>query len=218
MKVTLRVPQELLTSKRRDLVMLLRIGAGVNAMEATNRMLAWVPKGDSSAIQLGRVHLFLAAVAYLREIVKTIENERYDERLFELVEKGAPWAPLPVSIADVRPLLSSKHPEIGGNVLLKIRDRVAFHWDSGPFASWLDIEGPLDLWTVDGELPDRVFAASAQALGQFVSGVPVTGTTVVDLIDRLYEASLQVGSALESAFVGLVSEVAADPRRYLVRD
>jgi hypothetical protein len=56
MKLTLRVPKDLLKPHRNDLVMLLRLGAGVNAFETTVRLLVQVGGGGSGTAQLSRVH------------------------------------------------------------------------------------------------------------------------------------------------------------------
>lgn len=214
-RLTLRIPRDLLTSKRNDLVVLLRIGAGVNALEATARLLRDAGHDQSSATQLNRLHLFLSALAYLREIVNTISKTGYEDRLFELVEKGTPFAPVKVATSDVRPLLSTSHPEIGGNVLLKIRDKVAFHWDAEPFKAFLDSPDRLsfDIFTVDGEPLDRVFTSSAHAHAQFAFEVPFSGTTPEDWMERLIEAVALVGHALESAFLGLIAEVDSPPTK-----
>ena len=179
-------------------------------MEATVRLLLQVGKDSSPTTQLSGVHLFCAALAYFREIVKTIEREKYEDRLFELVEKGLEFSPMKdLSLTEVRPLLSPTHPEIGGNVLLKIRNQIAFHWDPGPFKSLLDHpeNEVVDLWTVGGERTlDRIFAASAHAMVQFVYEVPHDGTTVEDLSEALVNAVALIGHALESAFLGVARQ------------
>jgi hypothetical protein len=220
-KMTLRVPKALLASQRKDVVVLLRLGAGVNAMEAMVRLMLRVGSEEQSAIDaVSRVQSFTAALAYLREIVKTIEGARYVDRFFELVQKGLPFSPatdLPLS--EVRPLLSSTHPDIGGNVLLKIRDKIAFHWDPGPFEALLDEPGSIDFFIIDGAPNlDRIFAASAYAVAGFALRVPLDGKSVADFSVALNRAVELVGHALEAACLGLIVETDASvpPTNYLV--
>lgn len=80
------IPIALIRERRKDAVMLLRIGAGVNAMEATLRLLLLIDNSDDRpATKLSRLQAPVAAVGYLREIVKMIEAENYEARFWELV-------------------------------------------------------------------------------------------------------------------------------------
>lgn len=222
MKLILRVPIELLKTQQKDLVTLLRLGAGVNAMETIIRLLLRVERNESSATaRLARQHCIFSALAHLREIVKTVEAEGFVDRFLELVEKGIEFSAVrALALNEVRALLSPTPPD-SGNPLLKIRDKVAFHWDPGPFRSLLATDDiVIDLLTVDGDQkPDRIFAASAYAIAQFaLEEVPADSRTPEDLSSALTSAVALLGHALEAAFLGLIVDAGGiPPTKYLVR-
>jgi hypothetical protein len=168
------------------------------------------------------VHLLTAGVAYLRELVKMVEYERYVDRFIELVAKGSTFGVVQPNIDQVRAMLSSSHPATGGNPLLRIRDKVAFHWDAAPFQALIDdarnIE--IELFTVDGDVElDRIFSASAHASAQLVYESSVERSTLEDLVGALVEAVAFLGHALECAFFGLIAEVGEEnPRKYLLAE
>lgn len=217
------LPRDFFDAHRNDVVMLLRLGAGANAMEATLRlMLSLDESDDSPRTKLARVHSALAAIAYLREIVKTIEAEKYEDRLWTLVhaavdngfELGSP-------VADARVLLSPIHPDIGGNILLKIRDKVGFHWDPQPFKAFLDDPEVTEanVWEADGEkILNRIFRASADAISRFFGKLPGPDKTLEDLLGPILEAHGVVGKVVEAAFIGLIVESGEQPEKYWVQE
>jgi hypothetical protein len=201
--------------------MLLRLGAGVNALETMLQLMIRISPGNSLPSQMWRLHAFITAVAYFREIVTTIEKEGYENRLFELADKGAPFAkPFKLTVSELRPFLSPTHPRLGGNALLRIRDKVAFHWDREPFRLFVERSkaATLDLFEVSVEDDNfaRIFSASAHALSAFYLQAPTAHETRDQLAD-LEQVGLGVGHLLECAFLGLIVECGEPrPTKYLI--
>ena len=221
MKLTLRVPVSLLKGQQRDLEMLLRLGAGVNAIESSSRLLVKVGPAASEVDRLSRMHCACTGLAYFGELVLTIKNGGYLDRLVELAAKGLEFSPIPVSLDEGRALLSPDRPGVGGNVLRKVRDRVTFHWDPGAFRDLLNqSQGQaIDLWTVSGDPPDRLFTASAYAVAQFTLDVPTDGQTADDVMRVFLSAVTVVGHVIEAAFIGLLVEAGeTQPTKYFVKE
>lgn len=222
MRVTLRAPLNLLLQGHQsDLVLLLRLGGGSNAIEASARLLLKVGPGTSEVDKLSRMLCVLNGLASFRELVTTIHKANYLDRLMDLAAKGLPFSPIQVSLEKGRELLSPDHPDVGGNALLRIRDKVTFHWDPHPFRDFLaaaEAEGrPIDLWTVSGETPERIFAASAYAIAQETLGT--TDLTAEKFMELFFDAVTVIGHVLESAFIGLLIEAGeTDPRKYFVKE
>ena len=134
MRMALRVPKGLLTSHRKDVLMLLRIGAGVNSMEAEARALMRVPRDGASVSWVDGQILLLEGIAHFGEIVKRVKKAEYLDRFCELSGKGLPFHPaaqeMGVTLNEVRVLLSPlEQPATRDRALLRVRDRVSFHWD-----------------------------------------------------------------------------------------
>jgi hypothetical protein len=217
------LPRTFLQAHRVDAVMLLRLGAGANAMEATLRLLLSVPEDDDTPqAKLARVHSVLAAVAYLREIVKTIEKAEYQDRLWALVQIAVDEGfELASPIADARLLLSANHPDIGGNALLKLRDKVGFHWDPQPFQAFLDDPELTEAHILEAggkKVIERIFGASAEATARFFGTLSGTDGSFTDLLELTLKAQFLVGEVVEAAFIGLIVEAGEDPQKYLIEE
>lgn len=214
MTVTFRVPKAALRSHRDDVILLLRLGAGINAMDALARALVRAGTARTLAASVDRQQLFIAALAYLGEFVKRISESNYLDRFCALVQAGVAFTAVPVGIDDVRLLLSPAANGAGEyEGLLKVRDKVAFHWNRRPFADTFDDprSDVVDFWTIDGTPPERTFASSAYAIAELVMGVPIE-----DLVTRLENAIGILGHAVEAACSGLAAEAGEDPRRCFV--
>src|SRR5207249_2047673 len=130
------------------------------------------------------------------ELVRTIELEHYLDRLLELAAKGMAFSPIRVELDQARILLSPGHPELP---LSRVRNKVTFHWDPVPFRNSVQAaRGDFDLWAVSGEPMERMFAASAYAIAEFVLDVPV-GTTADGFMKTFLDAATTVGHVLEAA-------------------
>ena len=83
-----------------------------------------------------------------------------------------------------------------------------FHWDPEAFRRLIEASQSqvVDLWTVSGESPDRIFAASAYAIAPFTLEVPSEGKSAEAFMNVLVQAVAVIGHVLESAFIGLVVE------------
>lgn len=218
------LPSHIVNEHRSDAVMLLRIAAGVNAMEASLRlMLSLVEDDDSPAAKLGRAHSVFAAVGYLREIVKMIEREGWDARLWQMVDAGVSNGfVMSTSVTEARALLSPTHPDIGGNVLLKVRNKIGFHWDPQPFEAFLDDPDVTEAVFVEfgsEKKLDRIFRAAADAMSRwFLTLSPDRDTAVpmTDLIPAILAAHGVVGDVVEAAIAGMLAETGDDPADYLI--
>lgn len=83
------VPAAIVAQHRPDVVMLLRLGAGVNAMEASYRLMLRIGRTDNRQVTtLARSHCAFASIGYWRELVKMIQKEHYENRLWALVHRG----------------------------------------------------------------------------------------------------------------------------------
>jgi len=198
--------------------MLLRIGAGVNAMEVSQRLMLQVGRADNRPVtMLAQVHCALAGIAYWREIVKMIEKE-YKGRLWELVQIGVGCGPQPsLSVPEAMALLSTAHPELGGEPLKKIRDKIGFHWDLKPFQAYLDDPDTRDVVFLEsdgGHNAERIFRASSDATAHFFSAIPGSGGSWTDLLPLLAKAQGLGGQVVEAALFGLIIEAGEDPRTY----
>jgi hypothetical protein len=219
MKLTLRAPSDLLKNQESDLVKLLRLGAGVNALESSSRLLVKVGPGPSEIDKLSRMHTVCTGLACLGELVRLLKDEKFLDRLIDLAAAGMPFTPIQVSVDEGRALLSPNHPD-GGNALMKVRDKIAFHWDPHAFRELLKANagGVLDLWAVSGDPLDRMFTASAHAIAQFTLAVP-DDRSAEDFIGVFLHAVTVIGHVLEAAFLGLLVEAGAiNPARYLVKE
>ena len=201
-----------------DAVMLLRIGAGVNVMEASQRLMLQIDDNDRPAAMLCRVHSALAAIAYWREIVKMIERERFDERLWALVQRAIQQGfDLGLPLSEARSLLSPSHPDIGGPALLKVRDKISFHWDPQPFQSFIDDAQTTEVivWESDGDRnTDRIFRASSDALARFLVEIAGSENALKGLLPLVAKAQGLAGKVVEAGFVGLLIEGGEDPHTY----
>jgi hypothetical protein len=217
--LTLRAPHSLFKEHEHDLVTLLRLGAGVNALESNSRLLLKVGTGASEVDQLARMHTVCTGLGCLGELVKMVLNEKFIDRLFDLAAKGLPFSPVKVDLDEGRRLLSPDHAD-GGNVLLRVRDKIAFHWDPHAFRELFKTsEGEvIDLWTVSGDPPDRMFTSSAYAIAKFTLEVP-DDRTAEDFVAMFARAVATIGHVLEAAFLGLLVDAGeADPRVYLLKE
>lgn len=196
----------------------------MNAMEASLRLMLKLEEDDDSpAAKLGRAHSVFAAIGYLREIVKMIDREGWDAKFWQLVDVGVSNGfDLSTSIAEARALLSPEHVDIGGNVLLKIRDKIAFHWDPQPFEAFLDDSETTDVVFVEfgsDKKLDRIFRAAADATSSWFltlspdrdAAIPMT-----DLIPAILAAHGAVGDVTEAALAGMLVEAGEDPLKYLI--
>jgi hypothetical protein len=216
------VPSEVLNSNADDAAMLLRIGAGVNAMEASLRhILSLGDTDEAPATQLARVHCVVAAVGYLREIVKTIERERFASRLWGLVDTGITGGVMmSVPREEAESLLSPENEQIGGLVLLKVRDKVGFHWDPQPFAAFVAGQAAEDTTLIEfggGRKIDRIFRASADAVSRWFLGLAADGDeslTMEQLLPAVVRAQLTLGDVLEAAWTGFVIQAGRDPSEF----
>ena len=120
---------------------------------------------------------------------------------------------------DARLLLSPPHPEIGGPVLLKVRDKIGFHWDPQPFVAFLDNPdvSEVTVYETDGRKHiDRIFRASADAMAGYFLSIGGEGVQPRDVFRPLVEAHGTVGKVLEAAWLGLIIDAGNDPRDYWV--
>ena len=219
MRLTLRVPLRLLKGQQDDLVTLLRLGAGVNAVESSSRLILKLGPAPSEVDQLSRMLCVCNGLASFRELVTTIQKANYLDRLLELAAKGLAFSPVHVSLDKGRELLSPEHPDAGGNSLSRLRNKVTFHWDPEPFRALLtDSDGRvIDVWTISGEPPDRMFTASAYAIAQHT--LETSSQTAEGFMELFLDAVTVVGHVLESAFIGLLIEAGeTDPRKYFVKE
>lgn len=116
--------------------------------------------------------------------------------------------------------MGAGHPEIGGNVLLKIRDKVGFHWDPQPFQSFVDDPETSDvvIWETDGTRNlDRIFRGSADAMSRFFFGLPGEEKPIQELFPLIIQAHGLVGKVIEAAVIGLILESGEDPKKYWVQ-
>src|SRR5262249_40299888 len=130
-----------------------------------------------------------------------------------------PFAPVQVSVEQGRVLLSPGHPDVGGDALLKVRDKISFHWDPHAFRELVAASqsGVLDLWTVSGEPLGRVFTSAAHAIAQFTLNVASDGDAE-KFVGGLLSAVTTIGHVVEAACLGLILETGeADPRKYILR-
>lgn len=208
------LPDSVRKTRRKDVVVLLRLAAGVNAMESTLRLL--IRHGDDDgtpAAELARVHSVFAAISYLREIVKTVEKEKFEGRLWALVDVAVQnGADIGMDMGEARLLLSPAHPQIGGDVLLKVRDKVGFHWDPQPFEAFLDDPETATVTIFEGEghlILDRVFKSSADAMARWLG--EIGGDNLNALLERCVVAHGAAGRVVEAAFIGLIMESGEDP-------
>ena len=79
----------------------------------------------------------------LSDTFRNRENDRKEgceARLWELVRGGveSQRVEFGADLDEAQALLSPGHPDIGGHVLLKVRDKIGFHWDPQPFSQFLD--------------------------------------------------------------------------------
>jgi hypothetical protein len=160
-------------------------------------------------------------LSFFRELVTTIDKKKYLDRLLQLAGRGLEFSPIKVSLDEGHELLSPEHPDVGGNPLLKVRDKIAFHWDPEAFRRLIEASRgqAIDLWTVSGEPLDRIFTASAYAIAQFTLEVPSEGKSAQDFMNVFVHAVAVIGHVLESAFIGLLIEAGENaPAKYFVKE
>jgi hypothetical protein len=217
------LPIEFIRAKRTDAIPLMRMMAGINAMESTLRLMLRLGDEESSQSNLARLHCVTAAIGYFREIVKTLEKAKYDNRLWELVDRGlATGYALGLELSEAKKLLSHENPDIGGNVLLKLRDKVGFHWDSTPFDLYVDDSDVKEfvIWESDGPRKmDRVFQGAADAVANWFFSLSSDGENKIpmgELIPKILSAQEIVSDVVEIAVAGLFDEAGQDLTQYFV--
>jgi hypothetical protein len=146
---TWSVPIELLRKRNDDTVMLLRLNAGLNAMDLSIRLLFIVDQQSKQSQSTEMIdlptrrlfaHTLLASVAYHGEIVKMLDKEKYLDRLCALAQTAIDHGfDLGRKLDEVKPLLTaSDKASQAEDVLLRVRNKVTFHWDPEPFQAYID--------------------------------------------------------------------------------
>jgi len=214
------LPVEFLRERRQDALALARIGAGINSLDSALRLMLMTGEADTPSVMLARVHSLVAAIAYLREIGRTVERARYWDRLWELVEIGTRHGfSIGMPIEEVKALLSANNPDLEGTTLGRVRNKIGFHWDEQPFATFLDDEDVKEHVVLQFGGPkkyDRIFRSSADAVSNWLSLLATGGKPVslTELSDPLLQAWDTFGDVLEAAYAGLLVEAAKDPADY----
>ncbi len=202
--------------------MLLRVGAGVNAMDASIRLMLMSAAGpQDAASRFSRTHGLLASIGYLGEVVRMLNPWKQPSlvpRFMTLLQHGvAGGHPIPCSLSEAQNLLSMEAASLAQNVLLKVRDKVGFHWDEEAFAAVVDDPDAVShtLVQVDGDLMyHRIFYESAEAFSRYVK--EIAGGDYDALFIKTSEAQAAISDMVVAAWLGLLREAGEDPNGFAV--
>jgi len=143
--------------------LMLRLGAAVNAIRATQRWSLACKEASGVAGQQDLIWSFLAAAAYLKESIDSLLRPHYQEIVRLAREDGTPED----AIKSLGDLMSKKRQDLYTRVLVNARNRLVFHWEDKTFRHWAEHHNnPIVVWAQgagekDGEI---VFVAAGRAL------------------------------------------------------
>jgi len=183
--------------------LILRLGAAVNAIRASQRWTILCVKRRGVAARRDRMWSFLIATAYLKEVIDGLLKPHY-EKITQLARQdGTPEK----AIKDLGQLMSTKPYALYPRMLLRARNNLVFHWDEEPFRNWAAHYGKKTvIWaegvgTKDGEV---VFSASLDALLDSV----IPGATEVEVregVGEVAEASGLIVGVFQRAIHAYIS-------------
>jgi hypothetical protein len=112
--------------------LMLRLGAAVNAIRASQRLALAARATPGLAGIRDITWTFLLAVAQLKEAIDGLLRPNY-KLIIELAERGGADAEM---IKRLGELQSKKPQSLYTRVLMDTRNHLAFHWESEPFELW----------------------------------------------------------------------------------
>jgi len=143
--------------------LMLRLGAAVNAIRASQRLALAAREFPGLAGIRDLTWAFLLATAQLKEAVDGLLNPNF-KLIIALAEKGGASRESILALGDLQ---STKPQSLYSRVLKDTRNLLAFHWEAAPFQEWAlrATEDPV-FWTtgIDDTEGNVVHHASARAI------------------------------------------------------
>jgi hypothetical protein len=167
---SLTAAQDSLTKDPGRAALVLRLGAAVNAIRATQRWTLACKDLPGPAGQRDMICSFLVATAYLKEAIDSLLRPHYREIARLAREDGAPED----VIMSVGQLMSTKPQSLYARLLVNARNRLVFHWSEDTFRHWAEqYVNPTVLWAEgtgnkDGEV--AFMASQTAALDSLIPG------------------------------------------------
>lgn len=192
-----------LTEDKCRCVLILRMGAALNAVNAAQRWFHAVKDAPGEAGILDRMQAFFAAIANLGELLQLLWENR--PCIEGLAGKGGASAALIKEVTE----LSDPNGEFRKSIAKRTRDKIVFHWDPEPFRDWmaqrLKQQGEL-VWLegsgpTDGEL---VWSASLEAMGWFFA--PDGKEQLESLITKVTDSTKRAKELLWAAIHAFLNE------------
>jgi len=142
---------------------MLRLGAAVNAIWATQRWSLACKNASGATGQRDQVWSFLVGVAYLKEAIDSLLGPYYQEIARLAREDGTPED----AIKSLGKLMSKKRQNLYARLLANARNRLIFHWEEEPCRHWAKhYSNSTVVWAQGAGEEDSevVFVASSHAL------------------------------------------------------
>lgn len=212
-------PQWTLTARKESLpkepalaVLMLRLGASINALRAAQRMTLLARRTPGLVGLHDLCWTFLMAAAQLKEAIDTLLRENLTVIKETASKGGAPHAQMEQvdAVIDVGP------DSVYSRVLKATRDQITYHWDKKPFENWRRSQGgSAVVWVLgEGEREgDVVHLAAVTALTEAILPNPA----YEELSKRIVEVSQACGVVVrifQYAIAGYLESYGAEDSPY----
>ena len=144
---TLTAGKESLTKEPRLAVLMLRLGASINALKAARRMTLLARRTPGLVGLRDLCWTFLMAAAQLKEAIGTLLRENLSA-IKETAKKGGAT---PAELEQVDAVIDVGPDSLYFRVLRATRDQITYHWDKKPLENWRRAQGDNAVVWVLGE-------------------------------------------------------------------
>ncbi len=188
-----------LTADREAAVLMLRVGAAVNAIRACQRLTLEVEDAPGPRGEHDRFATFLLATGFLKEGIDRLYSE------FERVESFArAGGATDENVQRARALWSKEPTSPYRRLLSFVRNKVGFHFDPEPFEAWIaKVDSDPVEWIRGVGEKERtvVFVAAANAI---VSSIASNEAEFKDVLTTALDISATLISFLHAAHIGFL--------------
>ena len=201
-----------LTKEPSEAVLMLRLGAAINAIRAAQRMTQLSRKTTGMVGLKDLVWTFTMAAAQLKEAIDSLLKENYQTITEHARQGGASEEEL-----DRLKALTDDHPDsLYMRVLRATRDRITYHWDKEPFEAWRARQtGNSVVWTLaEGTREKHVLqVAAAEAITEAI--IPDADYQELSLrVAQVARASGTITAVFQFAIMGYVAKYEEEVSKY----